>query len=93
MTGCGHANKGMPPMPDSTLGDLLHPRHCRASVSQDRSQLALTFSFENRSPLTIVLPVLGAARLQRNIAQCLYLLGIRSVKRPDAEPAASTEDG
>jgi hypothetical protein len=66
-------------MSDSDSGEFLYPRHCRVGVSPDKKQLALTFSSEDRAPLTVVLPVLGAASFQRNLAQCLYLLGVRPV--------------
>jgi hypothetical protein len=70
-------------MSEQNSGDFLYPRHCRVGVSPDKTQLALTFSSEDRAPLTVVLPVLGAASFQRNLAQCLYLLGVRPVSKKD----------
>jgi hypothetical protein len=87
-------------MSDSNPGEFLYPRHCRVGVSPDKTQLALTFSSEDRAPLTVVLPVLGAASFQRNLAQCLYLLGVRPVvnketpapdPQPDAQPSPSDQ--
>jgi hypothetical protein len=76
-------------------GEFLYPRHCRVGVSPDKKQLALTFSSEDRAPLTVVLPVLGAASFQRNLAQCLYLLGVRPVTNQtagkDVPPAADAQ--
>lgn len=72
------------------LGETIYPRHCRVSVSQDKTQLALTFQSQDRTPLTIILPLLGAAGLQRKVAHCLYLLGVRPIEaqgRPEASPA------
>jgi hypothetical protein len=77
-------------MSDQIPGEFLYPRHCRVGVSPDKSQIALTFSSEDRAALTVVLPLLGAASFQRNLAQCLYLLGVRPVVQKDtpqdAEP-------
>jgi hypothetical protein len=77
-------------MSDNNLGELVHPRHCLVSVSTDKTQLALTFKSQERTPVTIVLPLTGAAGLQRQLAQSLYILGVRPVARQDkpaAEPA------
>ena len=71
------------------LGETVHPRHCRVSVSPDRMQLALTFQFPDRAPLTVVLPLLGAAGLSHKLAQCLHLLGVRPVK-PLEEPVVAS---
>jgi hypothetical protein len=75
-------------MSNQISGEFLYPRHCRVGVSPDKSQLAFTFSSDDRAPLTVVLPLLGAAGFQRNLAQCLYLLGVRPVVTKDA-PAAT----
>ncbi len=61
-------------MSDNNFGEIIHPVHCRASASSDRTKLALTFHSQDRTPLTIVLPLMGAAGLQRNLAQALYIL-------------------
>ena len=82
-------------MPSDNHGEFIYPRHCRVSVSPDKSQLALTFTNEERAaPLTVVLPLLAAAGFQRNLAQCLYLLGVRPVvnkDQPELQPAAEGE--
>ena len=74
-------------------GEFLYPRHCRVGVSPDKSQIAITFSSEDRTPLTVVLPILGAAGFQRNLAQCLYILGVRSGPAPAASAPPGTEAG
>ena len=74
-------------MPD--LGETIYPRHCRVSVSADKAKLALTFQFQDRAPLTVVLPLLGAAGLSHRLAQCLHLLGVRPVKPAEEAPAAN----
>jgi hypothetical protein len=66
-------------MPDPQLGELLYPRHCRVGVSPDKKQLAFTYTAETHTPVTIVLPIEGAVGLQRQLAQCLYLLGVRPI--------------
>ena len=76
-------------MPDPQLGELLFPRHCRVGVSPDKKQLAFTYTAETHTPVTIVLPIEGAVGLQRQLAQCLFLLGVRPVPpqaRPPTEP-------
>ena len=76
-------------MPDPQLGELLFPRHCRVGVSPDKKQLAFTYTAETHTPVTIVLPIEGAVGLQRQLAQCLYLLGVRPVPpqpRPQTDP-------
>jgi hypothetical protein len=78
-------------MSDQVPGEFLYPRHCRVGVSPDKSQLAFTFSSEDRAPLTVVLPLLGAAGFQRNLAQCLYLLGVRPVVNKDAPDQAEPQ--
>jgi hypothetical protein len=76
-------------MSDINFGEVIRPRHCRVSVSADKKELAFTFGSEDRTPITMVLPILGAAGLQRQLAQCLFLLGVRPASaraRPAAEP-------
>lgn len=79
-------------MSDNALGELVRPLYCRVSVSEDKAQLALTFTPQDGVPTTIVLPMAGAVGLQRKLAQSLYLLGVRPLpaKPPQqqAEPAA-----
>lgn len=75
-------------MSDPQIGTLLFPRHVRVSASPDKTQLAFTFGFEDQTPVTIALPIAGAVVLQRNLAQCLYLLGVTQPPRP-AEAAAA----
>jgi hypothetical protein len=70
---------------DTNSGEFLYPRHCRVGVSPDKTQLAFTFTSDDRAPLTVVLPVLGAAGFQRNLAQCLYLLGVRPIVNKEAQ--------
>ncbi len=75
-------------MSDNNLGEIIRPRHCRVSVSADKKELAFTFGSEDRTPITMVLPILGAAGLQHQLAQCLYLLGVRPVpKQAQEQPA------
>lgn len=74
-------------MSDTSFGDVVRPRHCRVSVSADKSQLALTFRNEEDTPTTLILPLLGAAGLQHKLAQSLHLLGVRPVPAPKV-PAA-----
>ena len=81
-------------MSDNNLGEIIRPRHCRVGVSADKKELAFTFGSEDRTPITMVLPILGAAGLQHQLAQCLYLLGVRPVPKEDkpaveAAPAAN----
>jgi len=83
-------------MSQSDFGDLIQPRHCRVSVSPDKTKLALTFRSEDRSPVTVVVPMAGAMGLQRQLAQGLYLLGARPAVGPaaaavSAEAAAPAE--
>ena len=70
-------------MPDSNFGEVIQPFHCRASAAGDKTKLALTFQCHGRPPLTVILPVAGAAILQRNLAQALYIL----TAKPPAEDA------
>ena len=74
-------------MSDVSFGEVVHPSHCRVSVSADRSRLALTFRGREQSPLTLLLPLLDAAGLQHKLAQSLHLLGVRPVPTQN-EPAA-----
>ena len=77
-------------MSDNNLGEIIRPGHCRVSVSADKTELAFTFGSKERAPITMILPILGAAGLQRQLAQCLFILGVRQVTtqdKPDAEPA------
>jgi hypothetical protein len=79
-------------MSDINLGEIIRPRHCRVSVSADKKELAFTFGSEDRTPITMVLPILGAAGLQQQLAPCLYLLGVRPVPAKDqatAKPATA----
>jgi hypothetical protein len=81
-------------MSDNNLGEIIRPGHCRVSVSADKKELAFTFGSTERTPVTMILPILGAAGLQRQLAQCLYILGVRQVTthdKPVAEPAAMPE--
>lgn len=72
---------------------ILRPRHVQVSVSPEKTRLALTFRSDDQPPVTILLPVAGAAGLQRRLAQSLQLLGLQapspSPVRQDAAPAAS----
>ena len=76
-------------MANNNLGEVIRPDHCRVSVSADKRELAFTFGSRERTPITMVLPILGAAGLQRQLAQCLYLLGVRQVTTQD-KPVAET---
>ena len=69
-------------MSDTTLGDLVHPRHCTVSVSPDRSQMALSFEFNDEPPLLVVLPVEGVVGFQRRLAESLLLIGAQSIPVP-----------
>lgn len=66
-------------------GELSYPHHCRVSVSPDKTQLALTFRGDSSAPFTIVLPIAGAAGLQRKLTQSLYILGVQSTAGQDAQ--------
>jgi hypothetical protein len=58
-------------------------------VSPDKKQLAFTYTSETHTPVTIVLPIEGAVGMQRQLAQCLFLLGVRPLPpqpRPPTEP-------
>jgi hypothetical protein len=78
-------------MSDASLGEIIRPLHYRLSVSADRKEIAVTFQGQDAAPVTFALPLLGAAGLQRKLAQSLYLLGVRPVTnagKAAAEPAA-----
>jgi hypothetical protein len=78
-------------MPSANFGDVVRPLHCRASVSAEKTQIALTFSGDEHAPVTIVLPLAGAVGLQRKLAQSLYLLGVRPVAQ-NAPAAGGAND-
>jgi hypothetical protein len=90
--------RGETEMPDSRTSDtraatIIHPSHCRFSGAADRSALALTFHGGDAPIHSVVLPVAGAAGLQRQLAQCLHLLGVRPVvPAPVAEPAGTQSE-
>jgi hypothetical protein len=73
-------------MSNNNLGEVIQPTHCRASGSFDKTKVALTFESENRTPVTIVIPLAGAVDLQRNLAQALYIM---TAKPPVANTAAA----
>lgn len=73
-------------MPDD-VGETIHPRDYRVSVSQDKAELALVFHSQGRTPLTVILAMPGAAGLQRKLARCLYMLGIRTATAKDGHAA------
>jgi hypothetical protein len=75
-------------MADNSFGEIIQPIHCRASASGDKTKFALTFTCQDRAPITVVLPVAGAAGLQRNLAQALYVL---TGKPPSAAEVAVLE--
>ena len=81
-------------MSASNPGEIVRPRHCQVSATRDRKQVALTFRGEDHAPITVVLPVLGAAGLQHRLAQSLFLLGVRPAPRhteaPVEPPAAAS---
>jgi hypothetical protein len=69
------------------LGELLHPRFCRVSVSSDKTQIVLTFQSPERTPLTIALPLIGAAELLHKVGASLHVLGVRA--KPAHDTAAT----
>jgi hypothetical protein len=75
-------------MSDNSFGEIIQPSHCRASASGDKTRIALTFQRKDRSPFTIMLPLVGAAGLQRSLAQALYVL---TAKPPAAAEAPAQE--
>jgi hypothetical protein len=76
-------------MATQDLGELFYPQYCRVSMSKDRAQLAFTFQGKDRSPLSIILPMAGAAGLERQLAQCLFLVNSKPPEAAEAvaEPA------
>jgi hypothetical protein len=76
-------------MSASESATILHPRHVQVSVSPEKTRLALTFRSEDQTPVTIVLPVAGAAGLQRRLAQSLYLLSVQTTPPPAADQGAA----
>ena len=82
------------PMTDKNLGKVIRPDHCRVSVSADITELAFTFGSREQAPITMVLPIFGAAGLQRQLAQCLYILGVTrmAVQNKPAAEACSDPD-
>jgi hypothetical protein len=75
-------------MSDNSFGEIIQPIHCRASASGDKTKLALTFTCQDRAPITVMLPVAGAVSLQRNLTQALYIL---TAKPPAAAEVAAQE--
>ena len=71
-------------MTAQSLGEVFYPQYCRVSVSKDRSQLAFTFQGNDRSPLSIVLPMAGAAGFERQLAQCLFIVNSKPPELPEA---------
>src|SRR4051794_391084 len=80
-------------MADHDFGEILHPRHCRVSASPDGSQLALTFDTQDRTPVTIMLPMAGALGLQRNLAQTIYFITKMTRAAAAQKPAAGAQAG
>ena len=78
-------------MTAQNLGEVFYPQYCRVSVSKDRAQLAFTFQGKDRSPLSTILPMAGAAGLERQLAQCLFLVNAKPPEAAEtpAEPAPS----
>ena len=74
-------------MSDNSFGEIIQPIHCRTSASGDKTRLALTFQSQDRTPLTVVLPLAGAAGLQRSLAQAIYIL----TAKPPAADAPATQ--
>jgi hypothetical protein len=74
-------------MSDNGFGEVIQPTHCRASGSRDKTKVALTFQCPDRGPITVVVPVVGAVGLQRNLTQALYLL----TAKPPVTPRATAE--
>jgi len=61
-------------MSDNSFGEIIQPNHCRASASVDKTRIALTFQCKDRTPITLMLPLVGAVDLQRGLAQALYMM-------------------
>ncbi len=80
-------------MADPQMGEILYPQSCRIGASADGKQVALTFQVADREPLTVVLPLLGAAGLLQRTGQVLHRLGVRAKPRATtpATPAAPAE--
>lgn len=78
-------------MPDTHTGEIVYPRYCQASAARNGQQIALTFHADDRTPLTIVLPISGAAEFQRNLAQAIFLLTARPSTLIPPKPDISTE--
>jgi hypothetical protein len=76
-------------MSDNSFGEIIQPVHCRASASADKTKVALTFQCQERAPITVILPLRGAAILQRNLAQAIFILAARP---PAAAPEAPAPD-
>ena len=68
-------------MADPQMGEILYPQSCRIGASADGKQVALTFQVQDREPMTIVLPLLGAAGLLQRVGQVLHRLGVRAKPR------------
>lgn len=82
-------------MSDAQMGNVLHPRHCRVSVSRDKSQLAFTFASNDVPPVSVVMSIKDAVGLQRRLAQTLFLLGVRPAaaeKSTKAQPDAAAAE-
>ena len=77
-------------MAQANLGSITHPTHCEVSGSSDCKQIALTFRGDGFAPVSIVLPVLGAAELQQKLFRSLLLLGVRAVPRGPADAGPLT---
>lgn len=75
-------------MSDNSFGEIIQPNHCRASASVDKTRIALTFQCQDRAPLTIMLPAVGADDLQRGLAQALFMM---TAKPPAAAQAPAQE--
>jgi hypothetical protein len=73
-------------MTERKQAQIVHPTHCKASGSPDRTKLALTFLSQDHEPITLVLPVAGAVGLQRKLAQSLYLLTAKAREAKANEP-------
>lgn len=81
-------------MSDNSFGEIIQPIHCRASASSDKTKLALTFQSQDRTPLTVVLPLAGAAGLQRSLAQAIYILTAKppAADAPVMQPVAAAAE-
>jgi hypothetical protein len=83
-------------MSDNNFGEVIQPTHCSVSASADKTRLALTFQCQDRTPLTLLLPLDGAIGLQRKLAQALYILTAKqpaaAADAPAQEPAAAAAE-